>query len=53
MLDSEGWAVMYSGGDLERVAYSRVRRLWAARVAIMWWLSCVCRDVLRKALDDF
>jgi hypothetical protein len=26
---------MNSGGDLERVAYSRVRRLWAARVAMV------------------
>lgn len=26
--------MMYSGGDFWRVAYSRVRRLWAARVAM-------------------
>jgi hypothetical protein len=38
--------VMNSGGDLERVAYSRVRRLWAARVAMVCVLGVGCVRVL-------
>ena len=43
MLDSEGCAVMNSGGERERAAYSRVRRLWAARVAMVR-VCVVCEE---------
>lgn len=35
MLDSEGCAVMKGGGFAEMFWYSRARRLWAPRVAIV------------------
>lgn len=42
MLDSEGWAVIYGGGFSVMDLYSRVKRLCAARVAMV---NCVDGDV--------
>ena len=39
---------MNSGGERERAAYSRVRRLWAARVAMV--CGCVCLCVVERGV---